>query len=236
MTGHDYIKGCLPGYALGSLDKGDAELVSRHLPGCETCRSQLQFFEETVGLLALGTRASSPRDSLKSDLMIRIQTTGANRRSHDKKVQSPWRSFFEWFSPVYALASLLVIFTLAAGNIVQWQQAKSLNSPLKIIKMRGTSLAPQADGTFIIGQNPMHGVLVASDLPPIQENQQFQLWMTRNDRKISGGVFSTTTAGYGRLQVYSPSPLTEYQGFSITIEPSGGSKAPSTPELMYGLL
>ena len=94
------------------------------------------------------------------------------------------------------MASLVVVISLATVNIVQWNQNKSitnqLSGPLKIIKMKGTQLAPHADGTFVIGQDNFNGVLVASDLPKIPENKQFQLWLIKNGEKSNGGAFSTT--------------------------------------------
>lgn len=136
------------------------------------------------------------------------------------------------------MASLVVVISLATVNIVQWNQNKSitnqLSAPLKIIKMKGTTLAPHADGTMVIGQDSLHGVLVASDLPKIPGNKQFQLWLIKNGEKTNGGVFSTTPLGYAVMKVSSTEPLPEHQNFIVTTEPFGGSSLPSGPEMMVG--
>ena len=239
MTEHSQIEELLPGYALGNLESKDADHISAHLSSCESCQALLDAYEQTVGLLAFGAPRVSPPESLKPELMERIKINSSTRIAETPKPKArSMPSFFQWFSPALAMASLVVIISLTAVNIMQWKQNKSitiqLSAPLKIFKMKGTQLAPHADGTFVIGQDNLHGVLVASDLPKISENKQFQLWLIKNGEKTNGGVFSTTPLGYAVMKVSSPDPLPEYQTFIVTTEPFGGSPFPSGPEMMVG--
>ncbi len=239
MTEHSQIEELLPGYALGNLERKDADLISAHLHTCESCQTLLGSYEKTVGLLAFGAPRVSPPESLKSELMERIKINLSTRTAKTPKAKAhSMKSLFQWFSPALAMASLVVVISLATVNIVQWNQNKSitnqLSGPLKIIKMKGTQLAPHADGTFVIGQDNFNGVLVASDLPKIPENKQFQLWLIKNGEKSNGGAFSTTPLGYAVMKVSSPDPLPDYQTFIVTTEPFGGSSLPSGPEMMVG--
>jgi anti-sigma-K factor RskA len=239
MMDHIQIEELLPVYALGNLGSEDAELITEHLSACESCQSLLGTYEQTVGLLAFGTPRVDPPASLKAELMKRIEIDSSVQFAQKPKQKArSIQSFFQWFSPALAMASLVVIFSLTAFSIVQWNQNRSISyqksGPLKIIKMKGTQLAPHADGTFVIGQDNLHGVLVASDLPKIPENMQFQLWLIKNDKTTNGGVFSTTPLGYAVMQVSSPEPLPENENFVVTTEPLGGSSSPSGPEMMVG--
>ena len=239
MTEHSQIEENLPGYALGNLEPKDADLITEHLSTCESCQALLGSYEQTVGLLAYGAPRVVPPESLKSELMKRIKINSSARIAKKPKPKArSMQPFFQWFSPALAMASLVVVVSLATFNIVQWKQNKSitnqLSAPLIIFKMKGTQLAPHADGTFVIGQDNLHGVLVASDLPKIPENKQFQLWLIKNGEKTNGGAFSTTPLGYGVMKVSSLDPLPEYQTFIVTTEPFGGSLLPSGPELMVG--
>ncbi len=158
MTEHSQIEELLPGYALGNLERKDAELISEHLYTCESCQTLLGSYEQTVGLLAFGAPRVSPPESLKSELMKRIKINSSTQITQKPKQKArSIQSFFQWFSPALAMASLVVVISLATVNIVQWNQNKSisnqLSGPLKIIKMKGTQLAPHADGTFVIGQD-----------------------------------------------------------------------------------
>jgi anti-sigma-K factor RskA len=93
--------------------------------------------------------------------------------------------------------------------------------------MKGTPKAPKGDGTFIISQNRKKGVLVASDLPIPKANQQYQLWMKKNGRQVSGGVFSVTPTGYAVVEIQFREALSNFRSFEITLEPVGGSPTPS---------
>lgn len=239
MTGHKQIEEYLPDYAFGNLGHLDSNLISEHISTCESCQVLLRSYEETVGLLAFGVSKVDPPESLKPALMKRIDNISSPRvaKTPETTIRS-WGYLFQWFSPTLAMACLVVIISLATANVMQWNQRNTLHSqlsaPLKIFKMRGTHQAPHADGTFVIGQDTFHGVLVASDLPKIPNNKQFQLWLIRNGEKINGGTFSTTALGYGVMEVLSPRPLPEFQTAAVTMEPFGGSPFPSGPELMVG--
>ena len=239
MTEHNQIRELLPGYALGNLEREDADLISEHLSTCESCQVSLGSYEQTVGLLAFGAPQITPPESLKSDLMKRIKINSSVQIPKKQKLKA--RSvpdLFRWFSPALAMASLIAVISLTTVNIVQWNQNKNishqLSGPLKIFKMKGTQLAPHADGTFVIGKDNRHGVLVASDLPKIPENKQFQLWLVKNGKTFNGGVFSTTPLGYAVMKVTSTEALPEHQNFIVTTEPAGGSSLPSGPEMMVG--
>jgi len=239
MTEHSQIEKYLPEFALGNLEREDADLIAEHLSACESCQALMRSYEQTVGLLAFGAPQVIPPESLKSELMRRIRINSSARISKKPETKArSMKSLFQWFSPALATASLIVVISLATVNIIQWNQKKiihnQLSAPLKIFKMKGTQLAPHADGTFVIGQDNLHGVLVVSDLPEIPKNKQFQLWLTKNGEKSSGGAFSTTPLGYGVMKISSPNPLPEYQSVTLTIEPFGGSLIPSGSELMVG--
>lgn len=234
------IEGDLPAFALGCLDSADSDRIARHLPICRGCRALLRSYEQTAGQLAFGVPQVAPPDSLKARLMDRI----GEQPTDPPAIRADWRrsflSLFRGFSPALAAAVLVLFVSLSTVSLLQWRQSRTisrqLSEPMKIFKMRGTERAPHADGTFVIGQNHTHGVIVASDLPAIQPGHQFQLWLIRNGQKESGGTFSTSPQGYGVMVVSAPRPLSEYQTAKVTIEPLGGSPYPTGPELMTARL
>jgi anti-sigma-K factor RskA len=85
---------------------------------------------------------------------------------------------------------------------------------------------------IVISLEGTHGTLVVDNLPPLEEDQQFQLWLVRDSQRASGGVFSVDEDGYGSVWVSSPEPLASYTGFGITIEPAGGSAGPTGEKVL----
>jgi anti-sigma-K factor RskA len=164
----------------------------------------------------------------------------------DNKIQRPakwqgWGTFWQKFSPVWAIASLVIISALTVSNLVQWHTTKKLNGEevareMIILKMKGTTQAPEADGTLVIGQNRLRGVLVASDLPVPDKDYHYQLWLIENGKRTNGGVFSFTTNGYAVVEVISPVSLLDFQSFGVTLEPAGGSPRPRCHQVMVGYL
>ena len=193
MIKHDQILEMLPAYALGCLDEDEAELVSEHIATCTKCNGHFLEYRSTVDAMAYGAPAVCPPDSLKQKLMQRFQTTAekpsvSQPAIKNRKLKSLWQSL----SPAWAFASLALIVSLSVINLLQWHNTKKLQDEvavdLLVLKMKGTQRAPKGDGTFVISQDRKKGVLVASDLPIPDESQQYQLWMKKNGRQISGAV------------------------------------------------
>jgi anti-sigma-K factor RskA len=232
MIKHDQILEMLPAYALGCLDEDEAELVSEHIATCTKCNGQFLEYRITADAMAYGAPAVCPPDSLEQKLMQRIQTTAkipsvSQPATKHRKLKSLWQSL----SPAWAFASLALIVSLSVINLLQWHHTQKLHKEiaveLLVLKMKGTQRAPKGDGTFVISQDRKKGVLVASDLPIPNENQQYQLWMKKNGRQVNGGVFSVTPTGYAVVEIQSKESLSNFRSFEITLEPVGGSPTPS---------
>ena len=232
MIKHDQILEMLSAYALGCLDEDEAELVSEHIATCSKCNGQFLKYRSTVDAMAYGAPAVYPPDSLEQKLMQRIQTIAekpsvSQPATKHRKLKSLWQSL----SPAWAFASLALIVSLSVTNLLQWHHTQKLHKEiaveLLVLKMKGTQRAPKGDGTFVISQDRKKGVLVASDLPIPDESQQYQLWMKKNDRQVSGGVFSVTPTGYAVVEIQSKESLSNFRSFEITLEPAGGSSTPS---------
>ena len=231
MIKHDQIHEMLPAYALGCLDEDEAVLVSGHLGTCAKCNEQLLEYHRTVDSLAFGSPSISPPDSLKEKLMQKIQPPAEIPSVFQPASKRwKWKSLWQGFSPAWAFASLVIIISLSVINYVQWHNTQKLQDEvavdLLVLKMKGTYRAPKGDGTFIISQDRKKGVLVASDLPIPDESRQYQLWMKKDGRQISGGVFSVTPTGYAVVEIQSKESLSNFRSFEITLEPAGGSPTP----------
>ena len=233
MIDHDHIDELLPGYALGCLDKCEAELVSDHLTACQECHTRWMHYRQAVDLLALGAPKESPPKVLKSRLLQKIGAAPAEARDQLLPPPSRAKGIFlrSIFSPAWAAVALIVIVSLAVLNLMQWQirsrsDQAGVAGELQFIKMKGTTRAPEGDGTFVISQDCLQGVLVASDLPVLDEDHQYQLWLVKDGQKISGGVFSVEPNGYATVKIDAKELLTNFRAFEITVEPTGGSPEP----------
>ena len=73
-------------------------------------------------------------------------------------------------------------------------------------------------------------------MPELEPGKTYQAWLVQDGQRVSAGTFGVNRDGYGVLIINSGKPVTEYQQLGITVEPAGGSPAPTTPRVMGGEL
>ena len=225
----------LPAYALGSLDAAEARMVAQHLAGCHICRSELHAFQDVAGQLALTAPQAGPSHDLKPRLMARIQSLSPSQPRMER-----WR-FAGPGVPVGAIVGLVLIVTLAVSNLLLWQrfnQLEVLAGPLgmRAIALQNTDAAPNASGFVVISADGLNGVLVVDELPPLDTQREYQLWLVRNGSNTSAAVFSVDESGYRGMRIEAPQTLLAYSSVRVTIEPTGGSAVPIGEEVLGGLL
>jgi anti-sigma factor RsiW len=240
---HDDILALLPAFALGSLEPAEAERVERHLAGCDGCRAELAVYESVVGLLALAAPEVEPVPALKDRLLARIEpqqppapvpapvpvagpspAPGLGRRI--ASALSDLLTGPRWRGARWRPALALLILVLLAGNVLLWQQLRAGQSDhgWQQIHLYGSD---SARGIIYISADGRNGTLVVDGLPPLPPDQQYQLWLIHDGQRASGAVFSVDADGYRGLEIESAAPLDQFNAFGITIEPAGGSPAPT---------
>jgi hypothetical protein len=101
-------------------------------------------------------------------------------------------------------------------------------------ELSGTQVASHAVGRLYGSADETTLALVALDMPVLPTGKVYQIWMLdSNGDRTSGGTFTVDDLGRGWLLIRTPKPLSNYQGIGITMEPEGGSPAP-TGEKMLG--
>jgi anti-sigma-K factor RskA len=238
MFNETHVLDLLPAYALGSLDSNEANQVEEHLLSCWICRNESTAFQTVAEQLSFAAPAAAPSLDLKDRLMQRVQ---AARPQRPIPVQSSQRPWLERLLPVWSLASLGLIIALAAFNLSLWQrlnQLEFLTAPggMRAIPLSATADAPGATGFVLVGADGMNGAVVVDGLPPLAEDQQYQVWLIRDGKRTSGAVFSTDEESYGGTRIRVAGSLLEYSSVDITIEPAGGSPQPTGVHVLGGPL
>lgn len=241
MLTEEHVLDSIPAYALDCLDEGEKRRVADHLASCEQCRGELQIYQQLVGDMPLAMVKSTPPPGLKSRVMQQIKQAGAS--APVARQPTAWERFSQLLrgaAPAWGLASLALIAVLAISNVYLWGRVgsleKRLQSPFITVDLQGSPAAPGASGVLVFSPDGTQGTLVVADLPGLEPAQQYQLWLIRDGKRTSGGVFSVDPHGYYSLVVLSPLPLTNYSAFGVTIEPAGGSPGPTGDKVLGGEL
>lgn len=238
MLNETHVLDLLPAYALGSLDRDEANQVEEHLLSCLICRSESAAFDTVAEQLSFAAPAAAPSPELKDRLMQRVQTARPQRPVPVQHSQRPW---LERLLPVWSLASLGLIIALAAFNLSLWQrlnQLEFLTAPggMRAIPLSATVDAPGATGFVLVGADGMNGAVVVDGLPPLDENRQYQVWLVRDGKRTSGAIFSTDEENYAGMRIRIAGSLLEYSAVDVTIEPAGGSTQPTGAQVLGGQL
>ncbi len=223
----------LPAYALDCLEESERLAVERHLAVCADCRTEVTALLDAAANLALSVEPVEPAPQLKSAILARVAPA-----------QTPARSMKlgEWLrnlQPAWGMAALAVIVLLVVSNLILWNQVRTLtqNTPVpsfQVVSLAGTGPAETARGVMIVTENGRFGTLVVDALPELGKEQQYQLWLILDGQRTSGGVFSVDSWGYGALVIRAPLPLNAYSDFGVTVEPAGGSPAPTGDKVLGG--
>jgi len=218
-------------YAVDALDDLERAAFERHLAECPECRAEVASLREAASTLA-ETVATQPPAALRDRVLAGIATT----RPLPPETPAPAR--LESRRPrrrVNLLVAAAAAVLAVGGGAVLWQQPwqdttqgpSAVELVLQADDARSTSLDFEggAKATLVHSDSVGRAVLVTEKMPPPPAGKVYQLWLdqpgkgmvsaglmpVREDQRVllSGDAATATAAG-------------------ITVEPEGGSPAPTS--------
>ncbi len=232
----DHVKDWLPAFVLEILEQDETSRVAEHLSVCPICREELQHLQHVADELPLALAQSSPPAQVKDRLMVSIHKRSGVSTAPAR--QSSWQKIVALFGSRLPAMGLALIMVLALGNLLLWRQVNLTRlqspAPMRVVALANTEASPQAVGTLVLDPQGKYGTLVVDNLAALSPSQQYQVWLTKGSARTSGGVFSVNPDGYASLEVLAPMPLGQYDSIGISIEPAGGSPAPTGSRVLGG--
>ena len=100
---------------------------------------------------------------------------------------------------------------------------------IEITLMNGQKPSPVSYGKIIWDPEKQTALLQVSNLPPVPSNKDYQLWVIKDKKPISAGVFavSDTGANYFKIVHLAITNPKEIGAFAVTLEPRGGVPQPT---------
>jgi anti-sigma-K factor RskA len=252
------IESELPALALGALDAEERAFVMAHVDICARCREQLAAHMSVADGLMRAVPPRVPPPGLKQALMARVQ------QHHTQAQSSVWQQLVNWLRrgqavPHWALGAVTAVLVLALGlfglqttrlgmqqevlvtQLRQQQAALALlsGSGTTAVNMQGTAVAASATAVLKFDPEDTVAILQTRDLPALSANQAYQLWLVdASGKRDSGAVFSVPGDANGKvtLVVMAPRPMKTYVRCGVSIEPQGGSPAPTGPAALSSKL
>jgi anti-sigma-K factor RskA len=253
------IDDMLVAYALGALEQSELREVAEMLRERPDLRQRLAELQTVAGYLPYGLPAAEPAPDLRARVIARA--TGAEQPRPAPRPQRAGRLGWRGLSALLGglAAVLLVAAIVLAGQVSGQQQqlaqqqeqlaqqqqtldrqAAQLGEQQQLVSMLSTPGAQFATlndptGGAVLVRTPNDGAAIAAQLPPLAADRTYQLWLIAGEDQppTSAGLLSVSAEGEGVLLLPPSQPtLREAAVFAITVEPSGGSLAPTTPPLV----
>ena len=232
----------LGAYVVGGLDSDERIELEAHLGTCQECQAELAEYQRVSdGLLHLATPIAPPT-GLKASLTARLA-------GYPRPVQAPRRPRFVRAPQVGLAAAAVALLVLNGALLLETRNlAKRGQALLSQQEASQTALAlasysssrtafvqeERIWGTFVYEGNFPIAVFNVWGLPPLPEDQAYQVWLFSPDGTRSTGALFRTTESQQLISVLirSPIPLGEVSGFGVTVEPDTGSQSPTGPRII----
>jgi len=223
---HEEYKDNIGAYVLGALPELEAELLERHLAGCESCRADAEELRPVTSALARSVPQVDPPPSLKASLMATVNAEAATRAEAPARQR---RSFGEWLSGLQPRVAVGMALAVLALGVVVGVGASKLgggDNTKTIAAQIDRKLMPTGEGTLAVKGSTGKLDLTRAPQPPA--GRVYQLWYQQGKTIVRGGTFRPRSDGSYEIQV----PVGNSDAVMVTVEREGGAPAPTGPPVM----
>jgi hypothetical protein len=251
MPDRDAMLDLVAAYALGVLPRSEHALVTAYILANPPARAELEALRPVADLVGLA--AEEPVDSVRTSRMKRRVMAALSAQA--SPAVTPRRNGSErssWFigaglaaaaAVVFALVSTIQNFSLrsdlananARATSLQVQIAQNERVRMRDREMVGDLTATDAQ-RFPVPQGEVikrgsHIYLTLHSLPPLPRGKVFQAWTIAKGAKSLAPSIVFTTSATGNAVVALPENAEALAVVALSIEPEGGSKAPTSKAL-----
>jgi anti-sigma-K factor RskA len=237
---HDDYKEMIPARALSALDAAEERALNEHLENCAECRKELDDWQATAASLSLASDPAEPSPTVRERILSEVKNDRASTPEVIPFTSRPQRNLWTSFGSLGAIAAVVLFAALSIGLAVLWRQNQRLksadefvqlvNTPgARVRELRGNDPGQSATAKLAYDRNG-RAILMASKLPIVPQGKAYQLWfIVGNKPPVPGKTFVPDSAGNAVLNDEMPRDAVDADVFAITVEPAGGSSAPTSP-------
>ena len=245
MNGHDEMLESVALLALGVLPESQARSVADHARTCEQCSreyAELRVAGDAVGYAAelrAGELDEVTAARMKSRVMRAVAAVAPPSEARELPSWPPpaERRRPAWIPYGAAAAAVLLAVVTSVNNVALRKQlddqAAAASRATAFQTRIAAALGPDSKfyavpaGEVVISRDRVY--LALPDLPPPASGKVYQAWtLSRGAHAMTPSV--TFTPADGVTLVELPQPAAGLEEVAVSVEPAGGSKAPtSTP-------
>ena len=251
MARHAATRDLLGAFALGAVDAEEAATVRAHLATCAECQAEMAGLWTAVDSLPGMVEPMDPPPALRDRIAAVVMAepaspppapavapapaapTPAPAIAPAEPVSHPIRkpaSFWSRATPWAAAAAILLVLSagLLVWNLRLQEQVREAATPVaETIALAPTDAAPEASGevTYLADEDLF--IVDVRDLPPLEADQVYEVWLIGEDGPEPVGVFDQPTDQHAIV-----ADRGQYETLAITLEPGPLGTAAPTGEIV----
>ncbi|WP_371530822.1 anti-sigma factor [Streptomyces sp. NBC_01283] len=228
-------------YVLHALSDEERADFERHLRECEACAQEVRELAATAGRLARAVSVTPPA-TMKTEVLRSIATVRQLPPHTPTQGKATGGSGRGRRLSRFALAACLAA-AAGFGGIAVWQheradeageraqeaqrQSEQLAQVLAApdAKAATARLTDGATGTVVVAKSRNQAAFVAAKMPEPPSGKVYQLWFNDDGSMRSAGLMDPARSTEA---VLLDGPVDQASGIGITVEPTGGSKEPTS--------
>ena len=237
-------------YALGVLPREEAALVAAFIANDDEARRE--YYDLRAAAIALAHTADEPVDSarsarLKERLMAKVRADAATAPGQLRLARPAFSPTWMWGAGLAAAAAIVLSVVTVAQDVntrgelaaaqrrvstLQTELAESQRSAAAESRTLTDLQAPDArryavpEGTVVVRHDRVYFAL--SKLAPLPKGRVYQAWTAAKGSATMAPSVTFTPNTDGVAIVALPVDATRVGTVAVSVEPEGGSKAPTT--------
>jgi anti-sigma-K factor RskA len=218
----EHVEELIYGQAVHALSSDEEEQVALHVAECDRCRRQLREAEAVAASLAYAVPAVAPPPDLRDRVLAAVEPVveaapaGQHATEPLRRPSRPawWPRFAAVAVPVMAAAiiGMLVWNVSLRGDLSSLHEQLYHDSAGNLSGVGNVIVSPDGQATLFasVGRAPA--------------GKTYEAWVIRGKVALPAGLFQ----GGGTLKLTLTRPAKPGDVIAITVEPAGGTKAPTT--------
>ncbi|HEV2757310.1 MAG TPA: anti-sigma factor [Actinomycetota bacterium] len=236
---HEDLKALIAPYVLGAVSPEEEREVRSHIMSCEDCMQEAESYAGAAAALALAVDEAPLPSGFEDAVLAKVEESRPAPGA--APAAAPW--WARWSKPLLAGASLAVVacvvlagaFLAARGQLQQYEDAIP-----PLVHGEGMRLSGPGGAVARMVPTAEGATLFATGLDAAPDRHTYQLWLMEctdpDDMETcdptSAGTFDVT-GGIAVLE--TGTGLEGYDRAAVTVEPEGGSEAPTTQPVIDSL-
>lgn len=233
----DHVREELGGYLLGALEPSEADHVRLHLEGCEACSREHDRLAAVGRALSFLQRPQEALPTLPATLETDVMRGLA--RESDRRARAPhggWRGALGHLGRRPALAGAFAGCVATVAVLALAGAFSGGAAPMQTVALSSPGSPARADARLSSDASGTQVRLRIRGLAPTRPGEIYEVWLVREDGRVSAGTFTAEAADEVRLTLTTAARPSAYDRIGITREPDGLDPARNGPNVLAGRL